>query len=266
MTIRDWIRNRETHGFPTFSFEELKENFAALSEQVIWNELYRLNSQKRIASVYKGFYVIIPPQYAAKGVVPPPYYIDYLMKFLCKPYYVAGLNAAELWGAAHQRPQLFSVMTIPPRSTVSTAKNNLISWIYRREIPEKFLSTRNTEIGVIKFSNPELTAIDLVQYEQHIGGLSRATTILSELVEKTNFVNSSEELLACASLSTIQRLGYILDVILDETKQADTLYTELQKYGKRLNYISLSRREKEFGKRNKRWRVVENILIEPDEV
>jgi len=266
MTIRDWIRNRETHGFPTFSFEDVRDSFTSQSEQVIWNELYRLNSQKRIVSVYKGFYVITPPQYAAKGVVPPPYYIDYLMKYLGKPYYVALLNAAELLGAAHQRPQLFSVMTIPPRSTVSTAKNNLLSWIYRSEIPEKFLSTRNAETGVIKFSNPELTAIDLVQYEQHIGGLSRAVTVLSELIEKTNFVDASEGLLACASLSTIQRLGYILDAVLDEKAQADTLYAELQKYGKRLNYTPLGKSEKAAGERNKRWRVVENITIEPDEV
>ncbi len=73
-------------------------------------------------SVYKGFYVIVPIQYAAKRIVPPIYYIEQLMSFLKKPYYICLLNAAELLGAAHQRPQKFSVMTILPKSSVSENK------------------------------------------------------------------------------------------------------------------------------------------------
>lgn len=62
------------------------------------NSLYRLTIKKRIVSVYKVFYVIIPPQYAAKGIVPPMYYISQLMEYLDKPYYISLLNAAELHG------------------------------------------------------------------------------------------------------------------------------------------------------------------------
>lgn len=187
LSLSEWIKNSEVHGFNTFSFEKVRESFPHASEQSLFNSLYRQTIKKRIVSIYKGFYVIIPPQYAAKGIVPPIYYIDQLMEYLSKPYYISLLNAAELLGAAHQRPQRFSVMTVYPSSNVSKAKNNILEWIYRKDIPEKFLQTRNSETGTIRFSNPELTAIDLVQYEKHIGGLSRAATVLEELTEQTDF-------------------------------------------------------------------------------
>lgn len=104
-----------------------------------------------------------------------------------KPYYISLLNAAELLGSAHQRPQRFSVTTILPKSSVSPTKNNLLVWNYRNKMPSEFLLTRNSETGTIYYSNAELTAVDLVQYEQHIGGLSRAATILEELSELIDF-------------------------------------------------------------------------------
>ena len=98
------------------------------------------------------------------------------MAYLQKPYYVCMLSAAELLGAAHQRPQQFSVMTtFPKRRTVST-RNVTIDWFYRDELPEETLITKNTETGTIRILNPLLTAADLVQYQQHVGGLSRVAT------------------------------------------------------------------------------------------
>ena len=98
MTIREWVRNREINGQPTFSYEEIQNIFSDSSEQIVKNELYRLSVQKIIVSVYRGFYVVIPTQYAAKGIVPPIYYIDQLMAHLNKPYYISLLSAAESLG------------------------------------------------------------------------------------------------------------------------------------------------------------------------
>ena len=67
MTIREWIRDREISGFPTFSVEEIRLALPHYSEQVIKNDLFRISSQGIIYPVYKGFYVIIPPHYAANG-------------------------------------------------------------------------------------------------------------------------------------------------------------------------------------------------------
>ena len=97
-SLNNWIKFLEIHGTNTFSFEKVCETFPDTSKQSLLNALYRQTVKKRIVSVYKGFYVIIPPQYAAKGIVAPTYYIDQLMRYLGKPYYIGLLNAAELVG------------------------------------------------------------------------------------------------------------------------------------------------------------------------
>ena len=266
MTIREWIREREITGIQAFSFDEIRCSFPALSERIISNEIYRQSVRQRIFPVYRGFYVIVPPQYAAKNMIPPVYYVEHLMDYLKKPYYVCLLNAAELLGAAHQRPQKFAVMTVFPKSSVSKTKNKALEWIYRKSIPEKFLKTKNSETGVITFSNPELTAIDLVQYEQYAGGLARVATVLEELTEQTDFSKAADGLFENTTVPAIQRLGYILDNILNEREQADTLYRQLQTFGRRLNYVPLSSRHPlRDDDTDRRWKIYVNTnLIRPD--
>lgn len=137
--LNDWIRNLEINGVFTFSVEEAREYFPDISEQNLNNSLYRFTLKNRIVSVYKGFYVIIPPHYAAKGIVPPTYYIDQLMQYIGKSYYISLLSAAEFFGAAHQRSQRsqrFFVTTVLPTTNVSKAKNRLLNWLFRKEIPK----------------------------------------------------------------------------------------------------------------------------------
>ena len=266
MTIREWVKDREIHGNPTFTFEEVKRSFHAMSEDVVHTELSWLVGKGVVASVYRGFYVIIPPHYAAKGVVPPMYYIDQLMAPLGKPYYIGLLSASEFLGAAHQRPQKFSVMTVYPKATVSATKNPLLAWVYRRDVPKDFLLTKNSETSQVRYSNPELTALDLVQYEQYVGGLSRSATVLAELAELVDFSKAAAALFDYTTVPTIQRLGYVLEHSLDEQEQADALHHRLLAYGKRLNYVPLSSRHPSGGERDKRWRVEVNTQIETDEL
>jgi len=99
MTIREWIREREITGNPAFSFDEIRRSFESTSDRVIRNELYRQTVRKRIFPVYRGFYVIIPPQYAAKNFVPPVYYIEQLMAYLRKPYYYLFVECGRVIGS-----------------------------------------------------------------------------------------------------------------------------------------------------------------------
>ncbi len=267
MTVREWIRKKEITASPFFSVSEVQCAFSTTSEQLIKNELYNLKEQKKITSVYKGFYVITPVQYAAKGIIPPSYYIDQLMRYINKPYYISLLNAAELLGVSHQSPQTFSVTTIPPKTKISNNKIGAVTWNYRTDIPSSFLNTKNSETGIIHYSNAELTAIDLVQYSQYIGGLSRAATVLSELVEITNFKNKIKEIYEYTTLATLQRLGYILEEVLKEEEQSDILYSELTSLGKKLIYKPLSIQLKNNSKvRNKKWKININTEIEIDDI
>ncbi len=265
--LTEWIKSLETKGTNTFSVEMIRDKFPDIPEQNIKNSLYRFTSKNRIVSVYKGFYVIIPPHYAARGIVPPTYYIDQLMQYIGKPYYISLLSAAEFFGAAHQRSQRFFVTTILPSTNVSKAKNRLLNWLFRKDIPEEFLLQKNSETGTIRFSNAELTAIDLVQYENAVGGLSRVATVLNELCEQCDFSKVNNELLKFTSVSSVQRLGYILENVLEQKEQADVLYEKLVAYGKRLNYIVLSTRSnKETTLRDSRWKLNINTEIETDDI
>ena len=266
MTIRDWIHKREIEGLATFTSQDVATAFPGLNPQVIRNNLYRASKAGIIAQPYRGFYVIIPPHYAAKGIVPAVYYIDQLMAYIRKPYYIGLLSAAEMLGAAHQRPQRFCVMTTFPQLHVQ--KQTSLDWSYKASINRELLQTRNSETGTVCFSCPELTALDLVQYEQHIGGLSRAATIIEELSEQFNWKGAAENgVFAQSTIASVQRLGYILENVLQNQEQADALFTELHLLSPKLNRFPLSTRKSAEGSDvNKRWNIFINTEIEIDEL
>ena len=213
--------------------------------------------------VYKGFYVIVPVQYRLKGVVPPPYYINELMAYLKKPYYVGLLSAAAVYGAAHQRAMETQVVTIPPRSR--TSRNKLISWNYRQQIPSHLLVTKNAEMGIIKYSNPELTAVDLVQFATNIGGYGRVATVLAELAELVD-INKIVDVIPFTTTPALQRMGYLLENVLFEREKADTLYNMLRESKTALKSVPLSTEQPLTSAEHNRWRVNPNINIEIDEL
>src|SRR5690554_6355586 len=82
-----------------------------VAEYAVQKSLQRLKGQKKIEMRPRGFYVIIPPEYRVRGIIPTSLYVNDLMKFLNRDYYVGLLNAAAYHGAAHQQPQNYSVIT-----------------------------------------------------------------------------------------------------------------------------------------------------------
>ena len=264
MNIREWIHSREIRGKSTFSIADVKDAFAERPARSINTELSRQVSRGRVQSVYRGFYVIVPVQYQLKGVVPPVYYIDGLMYYVGKPYYVGLLSAAAMHGATHQRAMKTQVMTVLPRIKES-GKNSLLDWNYRQEIPEAFVVKKNAEIGTLRYSGPELTAVDLVQFASHVGGYQRVATVLAELMDSVD-MEKMGELLRFTTIATIQRLGYLLECVLSRQDQADALFQVLKAQGT-WNSILLSnvqdRRERAPANR---WHVNGNIDIEVDDL
>ncbi len=181
MTLSAFIRNHEIRGQVAFPLSEVREA-TGLSAKTLATELQRQVAHGRIIIPYRGFYVVVPPQYALKGIVPPTYYIHELMKSVGKPYYVCLLSAAAFHGAAHQRAMQTQVMTVAPRIRPS-GMNKQLDWNYRQQIPQELFLSRNAEMGVVLYSNAELTAVDLVQFAGHVGGYQRAATVLSELID-----------------------------------------------------------------------------------
>ena len=264
MTLSAFIRNHEIRGQVAFPLSEVREA-TGLSAKTLATELQRQVAHGRIIIPYRGFYVVVPPQYALKGIVPPTYYIHELMKSVGKPYYVCLLSAAAFHGAAHQRAMQTQVMTVAPRIRPS-GMNKQLDWNYRQQIPLELLLSRNAEMGVVLYSNAELTAVDLVQFAGHVGGYQRAATVLSELIDAVN-ASKMAKVFPYTTSATIQRLGYILEFVLEEKEKADELYQQLKAYSPRWKKVLLSNWEAENGDAQaNRWHVNPNIEIEIDEI
>lgn len=54
---------------------------------------------------------IVPIKYELKSSVPPTTYIDQLMTYLNREYYIGLLNAAAFYGASHQQSQELTIIT-----------------------------------------------------------------------------------------------------------------------------------------------------------
>lgn len=266
-TIRKWLAEQEAIGHSTFSLLDVQSAFPNLNAQVIQNNLRRLKLEQRIVSVYRRFYVIIPVKYKARGIVPPSYYIADLMRYLNRPYYLGLLTAARIWGASHQASTIDFVMTCYPSLHVSPQMNSEIRWCYRYSMPRDFLVERKDENGRILYSSPELTAVELVQYEQHCGGLSHIATILSELAETLDFAKLRQDFFAYCKGADIQRLGYLLDEMLGEKKLADDVYHQWRtNFATSWTLLNPQSKDSLVIDRNRRWRLVINTEMEVDDL
>jgi predicted transcriptional regulator of viral defense system len=267
-SIGNWIVELQKRGTVTFSRDEVEKQFPNSSNSAIKFSLNRLAKNKKIASVWKGFYVIIPVEYATWGSAPPVLYIDYLMQHINRKYYVALLNAAEFYGAAHQRPQQYSVVCEFPPVRDLSKKDTLVHFVVtRKTIPQLWLKSFNTQKGVVIVSKPELTAADLITFQKEIGGLNRACTVLYELMEVGRFGKLDKSFFEYVPTSTIQRLGYLLEKALEQPKQADILYSKAQTHGCCFQKIPLKNNKPTEGcEMDNKWKVVINEYIEIDEL
>jgi hypothetical protein len=83
------------------------------------------------------------------------------MSHLGHAYYVCLLSAAEAHGFAHQRPQVFQVMTSTRLRDRSLDRVRL-SFISSSDVPDRPVVTKNTPTGTMRLSTTEGTALDLV--------------------------------------------------------------------------------------------------------
>lgn len=265
LSLSDWVENLAAGGRHSFSLYEARKAFASDTETALKQKLRRLSRKGKIISIHKGYYLLITSQYASRGILPPPLFINDLMKYLERPYYIGLLSAAGFHGAAHQQPQEYFVFTDFPVLRPMNKKKIRIHYISKRDFAENSLEKKKTETGFINISNPALTALDLVQFDKHIGGLNRAATVLNELAESIKPEQINENLLLKVPLSAIQRTGFLLDVILKKDI-GKHLYEVCQKANLEFFRIPLRTSALKNGaSSDQRWKVIRNTEIEIDE-
>jgi predicted transcriptional regulator of viral defense system len=264
--LRDWVEQLQSKGKLAFSLSQAHEAFSELSEDAVKLALNRLSKKAKVLSIYKGYYLIVPPQYASKGILPPALYIDGLMQFLQRPYYVGLLSAAAYHGAAHQQPQEFFVVTSLPALRATERKGTKVNYISKKAINEALVESRKTESGYLKISSPVLTATDLVQFEKRIGGMNRAATVINELAEVLKPEMFTSILFDEVSTHSIQRLGYILEYKAKRKDLAEALLLKAKEA--KLSFFRVPLKsdlpDKGFSSDDK-WKVIVNTEIEIDE-
>jgi predicted transcriptional regulator of viral defense system len=183
------------------------------------------------------------------------------MKSLNKPYYVALLSAAALHGAAHQQPMEYFVVTQTPAPRSIRSKKLKLTFISKKIWEQSAIEQKKTRAGYLNVSSPELTAFDLLE-NVHIFGINRITTVLEELYEEMR----PSQLFKIAKLidnrANIQRLGYILDTVVNEEKLANTLYKVLNKTS--FSPVPLSPQKEKKGEIDNKWKMIINMQIESD--
>ena len=211
MNDSSFLRELAAKGEIFFTSEEFQraENLSSVPAQ---QRLLRLKKKGAIATPYKGFHLIVPPQYQKIGCLPPQSFIPDLMKFLNVNYYCGLLSAAELYGAAHQKPQVFQVVLPLSRRSIQCGKVR-VEFIVRKDMAKMPVKAIKTESGYLATSTPEVTALDVVNHPLLCGGLNNVVTVLEELAEPME-VSALENLMPLISHTPqLQRLGFLLEQV-----------------------------------------------------
>lgn len=263
LKIRKWILDLPKIGKITFSLGEVNTCFPHTTENNKRVSLWRMVEAGKIQSVWKGFYIIIPVEYELKGSVPPTVYIDKLMTYLRREYYIGLLNAAAFWGASQQQPQDLTVITNKGNYRDKHKNGVKINFVGKKTIPQTYILQKTTKTGYINISSPELTSMDLIFYQHEVGGLSKAGTVLKKLSEEVDFNRVNNDFFSFFPVTTVQRLGYILDEILDCKEIAETLYKKGKQAGLSFRKTPLNPENNiEQRRYNKLWKLIINEEIE----
>lgn len=267
LDIQHWVEDQMVRGRYMFTKQDVLDLGLPIKEISVNRSLQRLEAKGMIMSPWQNFYVTIATEYKLKGVVPPSFYIDKLMTFLGRDYYVSHLSAATLNGASHQMAMVFQT-TVNGGPIRSGLKNGTkLEFTLKQNLPLEFTHKVKTQSGYMTVADAELTALDVVANSKKVGGLSRAAELLVELCEQTEWNESKLPLLSYFSVATIQRLGFILDLI-EEHEQANAIYILMKHTSKTIRKVPLKQTAQQTDDMpiDQLWKVIKNYKLEIDEI
>lgn len=239
--------------------DELQERTGASAAAVYMAAKYAMD-RGRLFSPVRGLYVIIPAEHRGRGVVPATHFVDPMMRHLDADYYIAFASAAQWWGAAHQAPQEFQVVTtrrVRDRQIERVRLRFYVATKLDTDAVRRVAGPRT----MIKVATPNLCAVDLARRPALGGGLSNVATIFIELPD----LDAAEiaRLATRRPRSEARRLGWLL-----EMTRPDLDLTALRQVacpqdgGSTLLAPSGSR----HGHLDETWSVLVNATVEPDDL
>jgi predicted transcriptional regulator of viral defense system len=258
--LADWLLARGRHWVTT---EEVS-GLLGIPQAHVSPTLARWRQKGLLFSPTKGVYVPIPPEYRSWGAVPASHFIDRLMVHLGHDYYVALLSAAEAHGFAHQRPQVFQVMTSARLRDRSFGRVRL-SLISSSEVGRRPVVVKNTPTGTMRVSTTEGTALDLVSLPRRSGGLSNVATILGEMIQDDALDPAKLADLASRYPGAVaQRTGWLLEQVASQVGCSPDLERLRKIATARTTPAPLAAYGPHRGPIDWRWKVIVNSPVEPD--
>jgi len=259
MTAAELIDDLASQGRHHFTTKEAVD-LLGVSVAAARAAIRRLQAKGLVAAPYRGFHVIVPPEYRRVGCLPADQFIPQLMKHLGLVYYAALLTAGRYHGAAHQQPQVFQVVVAQSRPPITCGEVR-VAFVARHNAAEVPTIRLNTPRGPLAVSTPEATAFDLVGYPQQAGGIDNVATVLIELSERLDPVT----LASLAPLSPVpwaQRLGYLLEQV-GAGDKTDPLVEHVARVVNEATALVPST-PTEGAPYDKRWRLLANVQVVPD--
>jgi predicted transcriptional regulator of viral defense system len=223
----------------------------------------RLIKKGKLQRLRGEFYVVVPPEYAVQGAPPTEWFIGSLMNYLEQDYYVALLSAAGLQGATHQLATAFQIVTNKVTPAIQAGRVQ-INFFYKKKIKPGYYQKTKASGKMVNVSIPEITVCDLLRYK-NVGSINFVATILCEMGETLD-PNTLIKLLVNDDVqtATVQRLGYLLELLeipIDLTELHKALKSKAPQYHSLVPGSKAAIFEK-----NKRWHILVNENVEPDEL
>ncbi len=256
------------HGVSALSLDDVVE-LTGLSRGAATEAMRRARAAGQFFAPSPGLYIPIPSEFSTWGVVPAMDFIDQLMEHLGRSYYVALLSAAEVHGAAHQRPQVFQVFADKAVRDRDIERVRL-RFYERSDVEAAAVQLVNSRTSRVRVSTPEATAFDLVLRPQESGALFNVATIIGELVQDEKLdVAKLVSLAPQYPLAVVRRLGWLLDrdaEYVETTAFSDALsdFVSSNSVAGRRAVDLLAAGRPRRGTTNRRWGLVENADVEPD--
>ena len=231
----------------------------AANPSAIRSGLARLVEKRRAFSSARGLFVFVPSEFRSWGVVPAEWFIDQMMQHLDREYYVGLLSAAQLQGAAHQRPQVTQIVVDKPVADRDLERVRLRFYASDAEFSKLPIQRRNTKTGTFAVSSPELTVADLCGRPVLGGGLDNVATIISELNEEQNLTAEGfTNLAGLIAGHAVKRAGHLVESLTD--LRLDDLAAEMHAGEPTMLDPHGDRR----GPVDRRWNVRVNVKVEPE--
>lgn len=258
--LAQFAESLQSHGRYSFTKDSAVRTLK-ISDNAFRLSSLRLIRQNKILRVRNNFYIIVPPEYRSSGGPPPIDYIDDLMKFSKQPYYVGLLSAASQFGASHQAVQVFQVVTDKSLRQLKVGRGK-IQFITKKNITDTPTIQKKTRTGMVQFSTPEATALDLLRYPRQSGHLSHVATVLVELSDEIDTLKLLKLAKLEAEISVVQRLGYLLDKF-TKCEATSSLQKWLAAKKPKPTFLRPQKPSARFPL-NKKWQVFVNERVEPD--